>query len=99
MDIFELETKYLKAKELYYNGEPMMSDDEFDDLESVLKSMDSDVVNMVGTADRRFKHQHLSPMSSLDKIQANLDGTLPMEQITSWFSKFSKGTVFEATPK
>ena len=99
MDIFELETKYLKAKELYYNGEPMMSDDEFDDLESVLKSMDSDVVNMVGTADRRFKHQHLSPMSSLDKIQANLDGSLPMEQITSWFSKFPKGTVFEATPK
>lgn len=99
MDIFELETKYLKAKEYYYNGEPTMSDDEFDDLESILKSMDSDVVNMVGTADRRFKHQHLSPMSSLDKIQANLDGSLPMEQIASWFSKFPKGTVFEATPK
>jgi len=99
MDIFELETKYLKAKELYYNGEPTMSDDEFDELESLLKSMDSDVVNMVGTADRRFKHQHLSPMSSLDKIQANLDGTLPMEQIATWFSKFPKGTIFEATPK
>ena len=99
MDIFELETKYLKAKELYYNGEPTISDDEFDELESLLKTMDSDVVNMVGTADRRFKHQHLSPMSSLDKIQANLDGTLPMEQISTWFSKFPKGTVFEATPK
>jgi DNA ligase (NAD+) len=99
MDIFELETKYLKAKELYYNGEPMMSDDEFDDLEKLLKDMDSDVVNMVGTSDRRFKHQHLSPMSSLDKIQANLDGSLPMEQITNWFSKFPTGTVFEASPK
>ena len=74
MDIFELETKYLKAKEAYYTGEePIMSDDEFDELEEMLKTLDSDVVNMVGTADRRFKHQHLSPMCSLDKIQANLD--------------------------
>lgn len=99
MDIFELETKYLKAKELYYNGEPMMSDDEFDQLETLLKSMDSEVVNMVGTSDRRFKFQHLSPMSSLDKIQANLDGSLPFDQLKSWFSKFPSGTVFEATPK
>jgi DNA ligase (NAD+) len=99
MDIFELETKYLKAKEYYYNGEPIMSDDEFDQLESQLKDMDSDVVNMVGTSDRRFKHQHLSPMSSLDKIQANLDGSLPFEQLTEWFSRFPEGTVFEASPK
>lgn len=99
MDIFELETRYLKAKETYYNGEPIMSDDEFDQLEEELKILGSDVVNMVGTADRRFKHQHLSPMSSLDKIQANLDGTLPFEQLENWFSKFPTGTVFEATPK
>ena len=100
MDIFELETKYLKAKEAYYTGEePIMSDDEFDELEEMLKTLDSDVVNMVGTADRRFKHQHLSPMCSLDKIQANLDGTLPMDDIANWFSTFPADTVFEATPK
>jgi DNA ligase (NAD+) len=99
MDISELEERYLKAKEAYYAGEPIISDDEFDMLEADLKAMDSDVVNMVGTADRRFKHQHLSPMSSLDKIQANLDGSLPFEQISNWFSRFPKGTVFEATPK
>jgi DNA ligase (NAD+) len=99
MDIFELETRYLKAKETYYNGEPIMTDDEFDQLEEELKILDSDVINMVGTADRRFKHQHLSSMCSLDKIQANLDGTLPFEQLANWFSKFPKGTVFEATPK
>jgi DNA ligase (NAD+) len=99
MDVFELEEKYLKAKEAYYAGEPIMTDDEFDLLESDLKAMDSDVVNMVGTTDRRFKHQHLSSMSSLDKIQANLDGSLPFEQISNWFSRFPKGTVFEATPK
>ncbi len=99
MDIFELETRYLKAKETYYNGEPIMTDDEFDQLEEELKILDSDVINMVGTADRRFKHQHLSPMCSLDKIQANLDGTLPFEQLSNWFSKFPKDTLFEATPK
>jgi DNA ligase (NAD+) len=99
MDIFELETRYLKAKETYYIGEPIMSDDEFDELETLLKSVDSDVVNMVGTADRRFKHQHLSPMCSLDKIQANLDGSLPFDQIANWFSKFPAGTVFTADPK
>jgi len=99
MDIFELETRYLKAKEAYYNGEPIMTDDEFDGLEEELKILDSDVINMVGTADRRFKHQHLSQMSSLDKIQANLDGTLPFEQLTNWFSKFPAGTLFEASPK
>lgn len=99
MDILELEEKYLKAKEAYYSGEPLISDDEFDRIEEALKEMGSEVVNMVGTVDRNFKHQHLSPMSSLDKIQANLDGTLPFDQLSSWFSKFPKGTVFEATPK
>ena len=99
MDIFELETKYLKAKETYYNGEPIMSDDEFDQLEALLKTLDSEVVNMVGTVDRRFKHQHLSPMSSLDKIQAFLNGSLPFDLIDAWFAKFPVGTVFEATPK
>ena len=99
MDIFELETQYLKAKDAYYNGEPIMSDDEFDQLETLLKTVESDVVNMVGTSDRRFKHQHLSPMTSLDKIQAYLDGSLPIDDIADWFSKFPTNTVFEATPK
>jgi NAD-dependent DNA ligase len=32
------ELVYLKAKEAYYNGEPIMSDDEFDALEKRLKA-------------------------------------------------------------
>lgn len=103
MDIFELETLYLKAKEAYYNGEPIMSDEEFDELEAELKNLDSDVVNLVGTTDRRFKHQHLSPMCSLDKIQTQQIPTgkieFPWEQIHAWFSKFPKGTIFEASAK
>ena len=99
MDLFELETKYLVAKEKYYNGEPIMSDEEFDDLEQHLKTLDSDVVNMVGTADRNFKHKHLSPMNSLDKIQAAFNGDLPFDQLDKWFADFPKDTVFEASPK
>ena len=102
MDIFELETQYLKAKEVYYNGEPIMSDEEFDELEELLKTLSSDVVNLVGTTDRRFKHQHLSPMCSLDKIQTQLVDDaiiIPWDQVNAFFDKFPKGTVFEASSK
>lgn len=103
MDVFELETKYLKAKEAYYNGEPIMEDWEFDELEDLLKSMDSDVVNLVGTTDRNFKHQHLSSMTSLDKSQTHVDekGNIVFnwDEIHKFFSKFPDGTVFVAEPK
>ena len=99
MDILDLEERYLKAKEAYYSGSPILTDDEFDRLEEVLKSMSSDVVNMVGSTDRNYKHQHLSPMLSLNKAQAALDGTPPTIQMNDWFSLFPSGTVFEATPK
>jgi DNA ligase (NAD+) len=99
MDILDLEERYLKAKEAYYTGEPIISDDEFDRLEEELKSLSSDVVTLVGTADRNFKHPHLSPMLSLAKAQAALDGTPPFEQMQSWFSSFSDDIKFDATPK
>lgn len=103
MDIFELETKYLKAKEAYYNGEPIMEDWEFDELEDLLKSVDSDVVNLVGTTDRNFKYQHLSTMTSLDKSQTHIDekGNIIFnwDEIHKFFSKFPVGTIFTAEPK
>lgn len=99
MDIFELETKYLTWKEAYYNGEPLGSDDEFDEMEELLKTLGSDVINVVGSPDRNFKHQHLSTMNSLDKIQADLAGNLPFDQIANWFSKFPIHTEFEASTK
>lgn len=99
MDISELEERYLKAKEAYYSGEPLITDDEFDRLEEELKEMGSEVVNIVGAADRNYKHQHLSPMLSLNKAQAALDGTPPIEQMKAWFSTFPSDMKFEATPK
>jgi DNA ligase (NAD+) len=103
IDIFELETQYLKAKEAYYNGEPIMSDEEFDALEEMLKDMDSDVINLVGTTDRNFKHEHLSQMTSLDKSQThyNADGGIDFkwDEINKFFDKFPADTVFEASCK
>lgn len=103
MDIFELETKYLKAKEAYYNGDPIMEDWEFDELEEELKLVGSDVINLVGIADRNFKHQHLSTMTSLDKSQTHYDEKggiiFNMDEINKFFSKFPAGTEFVAECK
>lgn len=98
-NIQELEELYLQAKEAYYKGEPIISDDEFDRLEEELRDLDSEVVDVVGYNDRNLKHPHLSPMLSLAKAQAALDGTLPLEQMDEWFSGFPSNTLFEATPK
>lgn len=102
-DIFELETIYLKAKEAYYNGEPTMEDWEFDELEELLKSMDSEVINLVGTTDRNFKHEHLSQMTSLDKSQTHYDEKgdiiFKMDEVNKFFDKFPPETIFEASCK
>ena len=98
-ELKQLEELYLQAKEAYYSGESIMSDDEFDRLEEELRDQDSDVVNVVGYSDRTLKHPHLSPMCSLSKAQAALDGTPPIEQMKKWFSQFPGDIVWEATPK
>jgi DNA ligase (NAD+) len=95
----ELEELYLQAKEAYYAGEPIISDDEFDRLEEELRDENSEVVEIVGIQDRTLKHPHLSPMLSLNKAQASIDGTPPISQMQDWFSSFPKETIFEATPK
>jgi DNA ligase (NAD+) len=98
-NIQELEELYLQAKEAYYKGEPIISDDEFDRLEEELRDLESEVVDVVGYNDRNLKYQHLSPMLSLSKAQTTIDGILPIEQMEAWFETFPKGTEFEATPK
>jgi len=95
----QLEELYLQAKEAYYTGEPIMSDDEFDRLEEELRNEDSEVISVVGASTRNLKFQHLSPMLSLSKAQASLDGTLPIEQVNAWFSTFDENEIFESTPK
>jgi len=95
---FELEQLYFNAKESYYTGDPIMSDLEFDNLESELLSMGSDAPYIVGADDRKAKYSHPSPMLSLGKYQATVNGIPPTESATAWLKKFG-ATSFGVTPK
>ena len=95
---FDLEQLYFQAKESYYSGAPVMTDDEFDRLEQNLLSLGSDAPYIVGADDRKAKYSHPSPMLSLSKFQALVNGTPPTEQAVDWMKKFGS-TSFEITPK
>lgn len=96
VNLKELEEIYLQAKESYYSGEPIMSDDEFDRLEEELIANGSTIVETVGAKDRNAKFPHLSPMLSLSKIQ--IRGEIPFTAVKSWMNKF-QNRLFEVTPK
>lgn len=65
----EREALYIKAKEMYYNEEPIMEDSAFDELEQWLKDNGSEVVKKVGSWDRKAKFPHPSKMGSLEKYR------------------------------
>ena len=68
----EKEALYLKAKDAYYNAQPIMSDFEFDELEEQLKKEGSKITSIVGArVAERFKRKHLIEQKSLAKIQVN----------------------------
>ena len=96
--IFELEQLYLQAKDAYYAGTPIMSDDEFDRIEQELLSAGSTAPHIVGADDRKAKYTHPSSMLSLAKYQATIDGIPPTAQAIAWMLS-TKGNIFEATPK
>lgn len=94
MNILEKEQLYLKAKAAYYNGNPIMTDSQFDALEENLKSNGSTVINIVGTIDPKEK-DHLSPMLSLDKLHIN-----DMNDMNEFINLFNKWFLsrFESIP-
>jgi DNA ligase (NAD+) len=101
MDIKASENQYLLAKQKYYEGNPIMSDYEFDLLEENLKDLNSQVINIVGSQSLKdAKFHHLSPMLSLSKIQVHHNIPFPTSKFNSWYlgSKISN-TPLEATPK
>ena len=70
MTIDEIVAKLLAAKEAYYNGEPIMTDPEFDALEEELYSLDPDnyYFSIVGTNIKgSAKVKHEEPMLSCGK--------------------------------
>ena len=95
---YSLEQLYFQAKEAYYSGESIMSDDEFDHLEKELISLGSDAPYIVGADDRKAKYSHPSPMLSLAKYQATLAGDPPTEQAQAWMDRIGKVS-FEISPK
>jgi DNA ligase (NAD+) len=96
---FDLEKQYLAAKESYYNGSSILTDDEFDYLESQLISLGSEVPYIVGAEDRKAKYSHPSPMLSLAKYQATVNGIPPTAQAVSWMNNIPGNQSFEITPK
>lgn len=93
-----LENQYLEAKKLYYEGNPIMPDWDFDQLEDKLKELGSEVIHIVGTQHEK-EINHLSPMLSLQKIQVLDTQNLPIEKFNSWVSSCKHNTTLEATPK
>ena len=53
---YTLEQHYMAAKEAYYNGSPILTDDEFDRLGADLLSIGSNVPYIVGADDRKAKY-------------------------------------------
>lgn len=112
-ELKKLESLYIKAKLAYYEGNPTMSDAEFDLLEERLKKMGSDKPGQIVGGGKSLKVKHISPMLSLDKISVydeNLskfldkfntpDNDNPIEQFMSWVSKEEKGLLeLECSPK
>lgn len=100
----EREALYIKAKEMYYNEEPIMEDSAFDELEQWLKDNDSEIVKKVGSWDRKAKIKHPTKMGSLEKIQADkTNGNPPVEEFNKWFNKCFPNSVsyvyLEKSPK
>lgn len=86
-ELQEKEQLYLKAKEAYYNDEPIMEDSAFDLLEEWLKAHSSSVTLNVGAWDRKAKFQHPSKMGSLEKIQADkTTGSAPSGDFMKWLN-------------
>lgn len=106
MNIKESENLYLRAKQTYYEGNPILSDFEFDILEEQLKEQNSQVTKIVGSNNLKdAKFNHASPMLSLNKIQVQRNEPISVSntKYLHWLNTHSlasnKKPIMEATPK
>jgi DNA ligase (NAD+) len=83
----ELAAQILRHKKLYYNGEPIISDAEYDQLEDTLRQLDPDnpVLHLVGTP-AGGKVQHSPPMLSSQKATT-------LAEVTKWANDISMGQI------
>jgi len=96
------EQLYLNAKKAYYEGNPIMTDTQFDRLEESLKAENSSVIHIVGHNESSKNVKHISPMLSLQKIQVNdlSDKSTPITKFNDWVRKSTTQKVqLTAEPK
>lgn len=105
--IEDLKNLYLRAKKTYYAGNPIMSDEEFDDLEEILKSLNLDVTKIVGSpvtvkgviplfdsfTAKTHKGSHLTKLLSLEKIKTDNDSLPPIDDAFRWFNNVNVNEV------
>ena len=106
MTIAEKENLFLLAKAKYYEGNPILSDFEFDILEQELRDSNSQVIQIVGSQDLKdIKFNHASPMLSLNKIQVQRGESIQIadNKYKQWLSTNGPSNLqmeeMEATPK
>ena len=82
-DILELERKILYHKKRYYDGEPEISDIQYDNLEKTLKKLDPEnpVLYLVGSPEGG-KIEHIPRMLSSQKANS-------LEEIIKWKKEIS----------
>lgn len=81
--IDDLVSKLINYKNMYYSGNPIVSDEEFDKLEDELKKLDpnNSYFNIVGNIDNEGDVKHNFPMLSMDKIK------FPKQPLYSWYNR------------
>lgn len=94
-----LEELYIKWKNAYYEGNPLVPDADFDALEEKLKDLGSKIINLVGSLDNpKAKFRHPTRMLSLAKIKTNDNKKPPIEDFLKWIKKVGN-CLLECTPK
>lgn len=91
---------YRKARKAYMEGDPIMSDEEFDALENEIRRIDPEnpELTKVGhkVEDDRARVALPIPMGSLTKLRPNGEGS---QSVTKWVNSIPKGASFVQTKK
>lgn len=94
--IQKLSREIIRHRKLYYNEEPIISDEYFDSLVDQLKSIDPEnpAITEIGFApvEEWQKVKHLTVLGSLNKINTE-------EEISEWVEKYCAGSKVVVLPK
>lgn len=83
MSIEKKKARYLRAREAYYNGDPIMDDAAFDQLEDQIKALDPKWKELRKTG---VKVKHKKAEVPLEKFMPSLSKVYP-EQASKWLAK------------